>query len=69
MSEPARPITGKLRQAILDSGQALIALERATGVDRASIRRFLRGERSLRLDKADALAAFLGLELQQRKEG
>jgi transcriptional regulator with XRE-family HTH domain len=68
MSEPAGPITGRLRQAILDTGSTLIALERATGVDRASIRRFLRSERSLRLDKADALAAFLGLELR-KKEG
>jgi hypothetical protein len=71
MSEPTGPISGRLHQALRDNGAALIAMERATGVDRASIRRFLRGERSLRLDKADALAVFLGLELRpaSRKKG
>jgi transcriptional regulator with XRE-family HTH domain len=58
-----------LRQAIRDSGLALAALERETGVQRMSIGRFMRGERSLRLDKADRLAAFLGLELRPKEEG
>jgi len=43
---------------------AHVALERETGVKRASIMRFLRGETSLRLDLADKLAEFFGLELQ-----
>jgi plasmid maintenance system antidote protein VapI len=55
-----------LRGAVASSGVALIALERATGVQRASIARFLRGERSLRLDKADALATYFGLELRRK---
>jgi len=48
---------------------AHIAIERATGVKRGSIMRFLRGETSLRLDKADALAALFGLELMRKKRG
>jgi plasmid maintenance system antidote protein VapI len=56
-----------LKPALAESGLAHIALERATGVKRASIMRFLRGETSLRLDKADRLAAFLGLELRARR--
>jgi plasmid maintenance system antidote protein VapI len=56
-----------LRQTVKDSGAPLIALERATGIQRASIRRFLRGEQSLRLDLADRLAAHFGLELRARK--
>jgi hypothetical protein len=60
---PTPTLSDMLRQAIAECGEALIGLERATGVDRASIRRFLRGERSLRLDKADRLAAHLGLVL------
>ena len=32
-----------------------------------SIMRFVRGSQSLRLDMADLLAAYLGLELRQRK--
>jgi plasmid maintenance system antidote protein VapI len=33
---------------------------------RASIMRFLRGEQSLRLDMADRLAAYFGLELRAK---
>jgi hypothetical protein len=48
----------------------LKALERETGVTRASIMRFVKGTQSLRLDKADRLAAFFGLELRpKRKKG
>jgi transcriptional regulator with XRE-family HTH domain len=56
-----------LRRAILRSKTPLMSLEQATGVKRASIMRFLRGETSLRLDKADALAAYFGLELVAKK--
>jgi transcriptional regulator with XRE-family HTH domain len=41
-------------------------LSKQTGVVRASIGRFARGERSLRLDKAALLADFLGLELARK---
>lgn len=58
-----RTISDVLRHAIRQSSIAHIALERATGVKRASIMRFLRGESSLWLDKADALAAFFKLTL------
>jgi plasmid maintenance system antidote protein VapI len=40
------------------------ALERETGVTRASIMRFVRGTQSLRLDMADQLAAYFGLVLR-----
>jgi plasmid maintenance system antidote protein VapI len=52
-----------LRQAIINSGLPLLRIEQDTGVQRASISRFVRGERSLRLDLADKLAAYFGLEL------
>jgi transcriptional regulator with XRE-family HTH domain len=63
------PITARLRQAIRESGMTYKAMERATGVTRASIMRFARGSRSLRLDMADRLAAFFKLELTERHEG
>jgi hypothetical protein len=69
MTRRAKTMSEVLRRAIADSGEALIALERATGVDRASIRRFLCGEQSLRLDKADRLASHFGLELRTRRKG
>jgi hypothetical protein len=52
-----------LRRAIAQSKTPLMSLEQETGVKRASIMRFVRGETSLRLDKADALAAYFGLRL------
>jgi plasmid maintenance system antidote protein VapI len=61
------PITNALRRAILDSGMPYLALERETGVARSSIQRFVDGQRTLRLDMADRLAAFFGLELVERR--
>ncbi len=62
------PITDVLRQAILDSGLPLLRIEQDTGVQRASISRFVRGERSLRLDMADRLAVYFGLTLTPIKK-
>ncbi len=57
------PLSGALRRAIRDSGLSYLKLEQETGVHRASVSRFVAGERSLRLDVADKLAAYLGLTL------
>jgi plasmid maintenance system antidote protein VapI len=64
-----RTMSETLKKAIAESGIAHIALERATGVKRASIMRFMRGEQSLRLDMADRLADYLGLVLVGTKRG
>jgi hypothetical protein len=60
------PISDLLRRTIVESGVSYNALQRATGVTRASIMRFVRGSQSLQLDRADRLAGFLGLELRKR---
>ena len=69
----ATAISGPLRRAILkavETGRTNYkALERDTGVTRASISRFVRGERALRLDMADRLAAHFGLELRAKRKG
>lgn len=57
-------MTEVLRQALADSGKPLLKVSNEAGIARASLIRFLRGERSLRLDCADNLAAYLGLELR-----
>jgi plasmid maintenance system antidote protein VapI len=57
------PIATVLRRTITKSGMTYLALERETGVARASIMRFVNGERTLRLDMADRLAAYFGLRL------
>jgi plasmid maintenance system antidote protein VapI len=61
MKRSKAPISTALRRAIADSGLTYTELERATGVKRASILRFVVGDRSLRLDKADRLVAYFGL--------
>jgi plasmid maintenance system antidote protein VapI len=70
---PLEPISGLLRRTILEAVEAgrtnYKALERATGVTRASIMRFVKGTQSLRLDKADRLADYFGLELRARRKG
>jgi plasmid maintenance system antidote protein VapI len=60
-------ITEVLRRAVVESGISYNALERETGVKRASIMRFALGMQSLRLDKADRLAEFFGLALRKTR--
>jgi hypothetical protein len=67
------PITALLWRTVADAvaqGRTnYLTLERETGVTRASVRRFVNGERTLRLDMADRLAAYFGLELRQKRKG
>ena len=53
-------MTDLLRQALVKA-DSFRGVERATGVKRQSLMKFARGEQSLRLDKADALAAYFGI--------
>jgi plasmid maintenance system antidote protein VapI len=74
MSGPTAPISDLLLRTIRDAVEAgrtnYKALERETGLTRASIMRFVAGKQSLRLDMADRLAAHFGLELRlKRKKG
>lgn len=58
-------MTQVLKQAIHDSEQSIYAIAMATGLEQSSLRRFMWGETSLRLDLADKLAAHLGLVLRK----
>jgi len=60
---PKAPISDLLRKTIAESDVSYLQLERETGVTRASIMRFVRGDQYLRLDMADRLADYFGLEL------
>lgn len=60
-------MTETLRAAIRDSGLSAYRISKDTGLVVTSIIRFAEGETSLRLDKADVLANYLGLELTKRK--
>ena len=60
-------MTELLRQAVTQA-ESFKAIERDTGVVRQSLMKFARGEQSLRLDKADILAEYFGIEVR-RKDG
>jgi plasmid maintenance system antidote protein VapI len=72
MRTHAAPISDLLLRTVreaIESGQTNYkALERETGLTRASIMRFVAGKQSLRLDLADRLADCFGLELRKRKK-
>ena len=56
-------MTATLRQAIADSGLPMLTIANETGIQRASLIRFARGDQSLRLDVADQLAEYFGFAL------
>ena len=60
-SKPTKADT--LRAAIEASGLTRYRVAKETGIAESNLRRFLRGQTSIRLDKADRLAAYLGLHL------
>ncbi len=61
--QPKPTMSDVLKAAIAESKLPLLTLEVQTGVQRASIARFIRGETSLRLDLADKLATYFELTL------
>lgn len=63
-----KTISEMLRRAIRESGIPLKRIETETGVQRMSIDRFLNGK-SLRLDKADILCEYFGIEISRKKTG
>jgi plasmid maintenance system antidote protein VapI len=73
MGNRPAPISDLLRRTVAEAVTAKRAtykgLERETGVTRASIMRFARGGQFLRLDMADRLAAYFGLELSRKGKG
>ncbi len=62
--QPTSSLTDVLKKAVVDSGSPLLQISKGSGLEYASLFRFMSGERSLRLDKADKLAAYFGLQLQ-----
>lgn len=62
-------MTELLRQAIAEA-DSFLSVEKATGVKRQSLMKFVRGEQSLRLDMADRLAAHFGIKCRRtRRKG
>ena len=67
MRKAKTTMTAILKAAIKDSGLSAYRISKDTGLVVTSIIRFTEGETSLRLDKADVLAEYLGLRLVNRK--
>ena len=61
-------MTDTLKEAIIKSGMPYRTLERETGVQRSSIQRFVDGRQSIRLDVADRLAEYFGLQFLLQKK-
>ena len=61
-------MTDVLKTAIEESSLTRYEISKATGILQTSLSRFVRGETSLRLDKADVLAEYLGLELVRKRK-
>jgi transcriptional regulator with XRE-family HTH domain len=67
-SKPKPTMTEVLKAAIEQSEVSRYRIARDTGILETSLSRFMRGETSLRLDKADVLADYLGLELVRKRK-
>ena len=63
-----KTMTEALKRAIRESGDSLFEICKATGFNEDSLSRFMRGEQSLRLDLADKLAAYFGIEWRRTKK-
>ena len=61
------PISDQIRRAVRESGMSMLAVARAVETDKATMSRFLSGERGLRLATIDKLGALLGLRIVARK--
>lgn len=61
-------LTDLLRQSVAGY-ESLLALERESGVKRQSLRLFMLGRQSLRLDMAEKLMAHFGIEARRVRKG
>ena len=66
-----KPMALLLREPLRDGvyrGRSIRAIALETGLKDPSLLKSLRGERSLRLDKANALAAYFGIECRRPRK-
>ena len=61
-------LTNVLKTAIDQSRVTRYRIAKDTGIREASLCRFMQGGTSIRLDKADVLAEYLGLELVKKRK-
>lgn len=59
-------LTEQLKRAIESSGLTRYAISKGTGIDQGQLSKFMKGETTLGIAKAEQLADFLGLEITLR---
>lgn len=62
-------LTDQIRQAIEDCGETRYQIWKATGIDNATLCRFVSGERGLSMEALDTLAEYLELDIVSRRKG
>lgn len=67
-TRPDMPFSGRLRQAVEESQLTRYRISQTTGIDQATLCRFVRGEVGLSLANIDELVKCLGLELRKLGE-
>jgi hypothetical protein len=60
-------LSERIRKAVLTSQKTRYAIAIGSGVDHAVLRRFMRGERDIKLTTAENLAEYLDLELVHKR--
>ena len=60
-------LTAQLRSAIETSGASLYRIAKDSGVPQSVVHRFATGQRQIKLDAADKLAAYFGMRLTKPK--
>jgi transcriptional regulator with XRE-family HTH domain len=67
-SRPEGGLVVQIQELIRASGRSLRDLEKASGVSRGQLSRFLNGKRDLTLTTLGPLLAALGLEVRPKKQ-
>jgi len=64
---PRQTLEETIKQLLAATGESVNSLAKQSGVSQPVLHRFLSGQRGLKLDTAEKLCVFLGLELKKRE--
>ncbi len=67
MSTKPTKFSDQIRKAVEQSGMTRYAIFKATGIDQATLSKFVHGQVGLSMDTLDILADILGLEVVARR--
>jgi hypothetical protein len=68
MVRTSTKLSDEIRQAVETCGQTRYAISKATGIDQATLSRFVLGQRGLPMKTLDQLADYLDLHITTRKK-